>query len=199
MRLLSLLLVPMLAQAGELSGVVERGGQPVRDAIVYLDAVATRLQRTVPPAILEFQNRRLQPRALVAFCGGELILQNGDPLLHVVRVEELSRTNGVTPLVRVAMPYAGFEKRVALPDCRAPQLLRVAGENGEEQQTAYVAVIPHPWAAVTGADGRFALGTLPAGRYRVCVWHETYGVLAQEVKLVNGRPQAVTLQFAATP
>ena len=119
MRRLSLLfLLPVLAQAGELGGVVQHAGQPVRDAIVYLDAVVTKLPRAATPAVLEFQSRRLQPRAAVAFCGGELILQNADPLLHIVRVDSLSRTNGATTLARVAMPYAGFEKRLTLPDCQ---------------------------------------------------------------------------------
>ncbi len=198
-RLSFILLLPLLAHAGELGGVVVRGGQPVRDAIVYLDAVATRPLSAPLPATVEFQNRRLQPRALVAFCGGELILQNGDPLLHVIRVESLSRTNRATTLARVAMPYAGFEKRLALPACREPQLLRVAGENGEERQLAYIAVVPHPWAMVTGADGRFALGALSPGRYRLCVWHEQWGVLAQDVKLNKGRPLTVAVQFPAKP
>lgn len=198
-RLSFILLLPVLAQAGELGGVVVRGGQPVREAIVYLDAVATRAVAAPLPATVEFQGRRLQPRAVVGFCGGELILQNGDPLLHMVRVESLSRSNGATTVARVAMPYAGFEKRLPLPDCREPQLLRVAGENGEERQWAYVAVVPHPWAMVTGADGKFALGELPAGRYRLCVWHEQFGVLAQDVTLAKGRPLTVALQFPAKP
>jgi hypothetical protein len=193
------LLLAVVAQAGELGGVVVRGGQPVGEAIVYLDAVAVRRAAAPLPATVEFQQRRLQPRALVGFCGGELILQNADPMLHVVRVESLSRSNGATTLARVAMPYAGFEKRLALPDCREPQLLRVVGENGEERQRSYLAVVPHPWATVTGADGRFVLGELPPGRYRVCVWHEQHGVLAQEVKLSPGRPLTVALQFPAKP
>jgi hypothetical protein len=193
------LLLPVLAQAGELGGIVTRNGQPVRDAIVYLDAVATRLPGPTAPAIVEFKDRQLRPRALAAVCGGELILQNADPTLHIVRVETFGRTNSATTLARVAMPYAGFEKRISLPDCRQPQLLRIVGENGEGRQLAYVAIVPHPWVIVTGSTGRFSLGTLPRGRYRVCVWHETHGVLAHELQVPNGREVRVDLRFPATP
>jgi hypothetical protein len=44
-------------------------------------------------------------------------------------------------------------------------------------------VAEHPFYAVTGPGGEFALGNLPAGPYTLNVWHETLGTLTREVTL----------------
>ena len=41
---------------------------------------------------------------------------------------------------------------------------------------AYANVVPHPFFAVTGADGSFEIKGLPPGTYTVEAWHETLGV-----------------------
>ena len=46
---------------------------------------------------------------------------------------------------------------------------------------AYVAVVSHPYFAVTGADGSFELAKLPPGTYAIEAWHEKYGVMEQSV------------------
>ena len=37
---------------------------------------------------------------------------------------------------------------------------------------AWVAVFDHPYFAVTGSDGAFTIGNLPAGTYELEIWHE---------------------------
>ncbi len=41
--------------------------------------------------------------------------------------------------------------------------------------TAYIGVVPHPFFAVTGSDGRYTLADVPPGRYTLEVWHERFG------------------------
>jgi len=36
---------------------------------------------------------------------------------------------------------------------------------------AYIASFDHPYFAVTGADGRFSLDSVPPGKYTLKVWH----------------------------
>jgi hypothetical protein len=42
---------------------------------------------------------------------------------------------------------------------------------------AWVVVADHPYYRVTPADGAFAYDNLPAGKYRLKIWHERLGTL----------------------
>ena len=46
-----------------------------------------------------------------------------------------------------------------------------------------IAVMEHPYFAVTGADGAFHFDGLPPGDYVVAVWHEKLGELTQPLKV----------------
>ena len=48
---------------------------------------------------------------------------------------------------------------------------------------AYLAVTPHPFVAVTAADGRFRFDGVPPGRYTMVVWHERFGTKQQRVRV----------------
>ena len=61
---------------------------------------------------------------------------------------------------------------------------------------AYAGVVPHPFFAVSGADGTFEIKGLPAGTYTVEAWHEQLGVQTQQVT-VDGSADA-TLDFTFT-
>jgi hypothetical protein len=48
---------------------------------------------------------------------------------------------------------------------------------------AYLAVVQHPYCAVTPADGTVKLERVPPGAYVVAVWHERLGVKEQAARL----------------
>ncbi len=62
---------------------------------------------------------------------------------------------------------------------------------------AYAGVLDHPYFAVTGADGRFELKSLPPGTYTVEAWHERLGTTSERVTLGPNDTKAVTFSFAA--
>jgi hypothetical protein len=137
----------------------------------------------------------LVPRVQVTPRGSVLELRNSDPTLHIVRVETLSGTNAPQQVLTQAMPYAGFQKAFSLDGFRNATLLRVTGSNGETM-TAYVAVLPHRWGTLTDNDGRFALGGIPAGNYKLYAWHELLGTTTRDVSVNAGRAMQVELDFA---
>jgi hypothetical protein len=61
---------------------------------------------------------------------------------------------------------------------------------------AYVAVVPHPYFAVTGPDGAFELPNLPPGTYTVEVWHEKYKSMEQTVTIGDGETGTVEFTFS---
>jgi len=64
---------------------------------------------------------------------------------------------------------------------------------------AWVAVVPHPFFAVTGADGRFAIRGLPAGTYTVEAWHERLPALTFTVTVGEGETKEHDVLFTAPP
>ena len=45
----------------------------------------------------------------------------------------------------------------------------------------YVAVSKHPYITVTGYSGKFEISDVPAGKYKIKVWHEKLGKKEQMV------------------
>ncbi len=58
---------------------------------------------------------------------------------------------------------------------------------------AFCFVMDHPFFAVTGLDGKFAIAGLPAGAYTLKAWHERLGELEQQVTVTDGA--AVNARF----
>ena len=52
--------------------------------------------------------------------------------------------------------------------------------------SAWIAVLPHPWFAVTGADGRYAIEGLPPGRQTLVLRHPLLGEQRVEVEAAPG-------------
>ena len=172
-------------------------GQTVRDAIIYLAgyAQASANHGTNAAVILDQRNCEFVPRIQITRSGAPLILRNSDPVLHVVRIDSMSGTNGQRTLLTAATPYAGYEKIYQLANFREPTLLRVTSGNGDEWMSAYIAVLPHPWAARTDENGRFTLRNVPAGTQKIYAWHEVLGTLAREVTLNGSRTITVDFEF----
>ena len=173
--------------------------QAVREAIVYLAEVAVNSanHETNNVAILDQRDGGFVPRIQIARGGAPLILRNSDPILHVVRIDAMSSTNNSRTLLKTATPYAGYEKKYQLANFGEPTLLRVTSGNGQDWMAAYIAVMPHPWAALTDENGRFVLRNVPAGKHRIYAWHEVLGTLVREVQISGARTGTVDFQFTS--
>jgi hypothetical protein len=171
--------------------------QAVRDVIIYLagSVQGSASTGTNDAVVLDQRNCEFVPRIQIARTGAPLILRNNDPVLHVVRIEAMSGTDEHRTLLKAATPYAGYEKTYQLANFREPTLLRVTSANGHEWMAAYIAVLPHPWAALTDENGRFVIHHVPPGAQKIYAWHEVLGVLTQEVKLNGNHAAVVDFEF----
>ena len=58
---------------------------------------------------------------------------------------------------------------------------------------SYMAVMPHPFYAVSQMNGQFTIPNLPPGTYTVVAWHEKYG--AQEQNITVGPKESKQVSF----
>jgi plastocyanin len=111
------------------------------------------------------------PRVAIVAAGGTVDFLNSDRLLHNVHArpklnEPFNRTQPRNRTVSVSFSKA----EIVRVDCDLHSWM-----------TAWVVVAPHPYYAVTRADGQFTFEGLPPGAYRVRIWHEKLEPAVREV------------------
>ena len=140
--------------------------------------------------VLDQQGCMFRPRVLAMQRGQTLEVRNADPTLH--NVHALS-TKGNTFNVSQVVGRPPFTVVMAHEE----KMLRVTCDV-HGWMNVYVAVVDHPYFAVTGRDGAFVLRDVPAGRRVVQVWHERYGPLTATVDVPSGGSAAAEFSYAGT-
>ena len=132
------------------------------------------------------------PHVMVAPEGAMMTVRNDDPLLHnshFFLVAGDSKRN----VINLALPKEGLE-------ISKPKILRKAGLlslecDAHDFMQAWVWVLEHPYAVVTDSDGGFELSNVPAGSYKLTVWHESLGEKTVDVTVQAGKATATDLSF----
>jgi len=130
-----------------------------------------------------------KPHVLGLQVGQKLVVRNDDPLLH--NIHGLSRKHQD---FNYGQASRGMENTFAFR--RAEVMMPVKCEV-HDWMHAYVGVVPHPFFAVTGERGTFALGKLPKGRYTVEAWQERYGKQSLEVTLKGSETKKIAFTYRA--
>ena len=113
------------------------------------------------------------PRVAIVPVGGTVDFLNSDRLLHNIHGSPTLNAsfNRTQPKSRT-IPITFAKAEIVRVDCDLHAWM-----------TAWVVVAPHPYHAVTKADGGFTFEDLPAGSYRLRIWHERLGTQEREVKV----------------
>jgi hypothetical protein len=137
------------------------------------------------PVTLDQRDCEFAPRVFGIQVGQPLLLLNSDPLLHNVH----------TPReFNLPMPTQGMHVTRVFKN---PGVMTTLACDVHGWMRAYAGVVPHPFFALTGADGTYAIERLSAGHYTVEVWQERLGRQSREVAL--GEAETGVLDFDMTP
>ncbi len=135
---------------------------------------------------------KFAPHVTVARKGALMKVRNDDPLLHN---SHFYLTDGKKKknVINLALPKKGLEisKKKIL---RKGGLLSLQCDAHDFMQ-AWVWVVNHPYAVVTGSDGGFELSDVPAGSYKLTIWHEALGEKTVDVTVEAGKTATVDHTF----
>ncbi len=115
-----------------------------------------------------------RPHVVGVRVGQPLTFVNSDQFLH--NIHAVSNENDE---FNVGMQVAERVTRTF----DAPEVMLRMKCDVHAWMSAHIGIVPHPWFAVTAADGTFELAAVPPGDYVIEAWHEQYGTKEQTVKL----------------
>lgn len=130
------------------------------------------------------------PHVSGVMTGQKLVIRNSDSTLHNVHAiptknEEFNQ----------GQPFEGMELE---KEFTTPEVMVRFKCDVHPWMSAYMAVLDHPFFAVSGADGSFEIDGLPAGDYVVEAWHETLGTQTESVTVAADGAVGVSFDFAST-
>jgi plastocyanin len=164
-------------------------GGGLQNVFVYVkDGLGARTYATpTTPVRLDQRGCRYVPHVFGVQVGQTVQIANSDPTLHNVhavpaanREFNFGQPATVPPAPRV------FDK----PEVMVPFRCDV-----HSWMNAYAGVLPHPFFAVTPADGTFEIKGLPPGSYTIEAWHEQLGTQTQSVTVAADAPAKVAMSF----
>ncbi len=160
--------------AGQVS-IQERPGEISEDlanTVVFLEPVTTPKTKSPSPTntTIALEKRQFSPRVRVVVEGSKIDFPNQDPWNHNV----FSKTNG------------GFDTGVFGRGKTRDQKFEQAGVyslycNVHPRMTAFVIALKTPYFTQAGADGRYKLENIPAGQYKLNVWHDRTSLVTKDI------------------
>lgn len=195
-RVLPVLLLPLDAAAASLSiQVLDRNGQPARDAVVYAEPETPAAPARNKTIQIEQRNSQFIPRVSVVQSGSFISFPNNDTVRHHVYSFSPAKTFEVRLYMGVPKNPEKFDKAGTV----------TLGCNIHDQMIAWVHVVDTPYFARTDDNGRAVLDGLAAGKYQLKAWHpampEDQPVPGQAISLTgneNGAPYRLSLKVAAS-
>jgi hypothetical protein len=141
------------------------------------------LKGTSPVApVVTNEKCRFSPRVQIARPNASLRTTSKDPMLHTTQAQQ---ANGQT-LFNVALPLPGINISKSIGSAGVVRL----NCNIHQWMRGWV-IVTDDAAAVSGADGKFSIDSVPPGTYELRVWHEALKGAPQKITVVAGKPATV--------
>ena len=157
------------------------------NVVVYISDVKGGKKMEVKGVTFDQNGCQYQPHVLAVPAGAEVSVLNPDKVLH--NIHTYSKVN--KPMNR-AQPK--FKKKLKVKFDK-PEIMEVKCDV-HGWMSGWIFVAGNPYYSVTGEDGAFSLTDLPAGKYKVEIWHEKLGKQTKEVEVKAGETAKLDIEFA---
>jgi len=163
----------------------------VGNAVVWLSGVTRGPREDAPRrARLTLDGCRLDPRVQRVAATGTVLVNGRDAMMSRLK---FTADGERTPRATVLLSDVGQVVPTDEATVR-PGLVRVS-DDLHPWVRAWLVVAPHPFVAVTGADGQFRFDGVPPGRYTLHVWHERLGTRDKSVRVEGGVQTRLMMEY----
>jgi hypothetical protein len=158
---------------------VDATGGGLKDVFVY---VKSGLSGTYPapaePVLLDQHGCMYSPHIIVVQAGQPLKIRNSDDTLHNIHPRPATNAE-----FNIGQPRQGMESTKTFDK---PEVMIPVGCDVHPCMRSYIAVVGHPFFAVSKEDGTYEIKGLPAGEYEIEAWHEKLKSQTQKVTVKDG-------------
>ncbi len=163
-------------------------GGELANVFVYVKNISGNFPPPSTPVVLDQKGCQYHPHVNGIQVGQALQIKNDDATLHNVHAlpNVNSQFNEGQP-VQGMVSTRKFDKAEMTPfkiKCDVHGWMR-----------SYMAVMPHPFYAVSADNGTFTIPNLPPGNYTIVAWHEKYGQTEQQVTVGAKESKAISFSF----
>lgn len=169
--------------------VVSEDTQGLQNVILTLDGAAEKIKApSGTTATIHQKKCQYIPHVQAVPAGTVLEIFNDDGILHNVHVYEFEtkRTffNKAQPKFLTKITQRLRKPGLYLFECDVHSHMR-----------AYVAVVDHPYYAVSDEEGQFSIAGIPPGNYKLSAWHEILGTMEKDVTVIDGQSSEIIFEI----
>ncbi|MBI4572419.1 MAG: hypothetical protein HY713_03920, partial [candidate division NC10 bacterium] len=169
--------------------LVSRDGD-LANVVVTIEGAPAAYRPPQTTAVLDNRECVFVPHVQVAAAGQAIEIRNSDRIIHTAHAYDAANRT----LFNVALPVY---KRLVRRTLGRPGIYRIACDVGHTWMSAYIAVVDHPYSAVTDRLGGFQISGVPPGTYRLRFWHERLGIREEPLVVKPASEASVRLVWRA--
>lgn len=127
--------------------------------------------------VIDQKNCKFLPHTMVVRVNQQVIATSHDPIPH--NIHGYNIFNPGFNFTTAANDTEGQKVPIDKANSKAEPLPIAVKCDIHPHMEAYWLVVDHPYAAVTGEDGKFTIKGLPEGKNQLTIWHSTSGYLVK--------------------
>lgn len=162
--------------------VVGTGGE-LANVIVSLQGFSGKSTgASATPVVLDQRGCEYIPTIIAVQTDQKILVKNSDPVMHNVHPMPAVPGNKED---NKAQQANGPDLTFTFP--KPENFLKVKCDI-HPWMFAWIAVLDHPYFAVSGKDGAFTIANVPAGKYKIQAVHRKAGTVVQDIEVKEGEP-----------